>query len=284
MEGSLLPMASMGMMVDPATGVQMAPGPVRPGAFSAYMGGMMGQELGVGLDISGMAGLGMLGAGMKGREKDKRARVVPTPPRKDWGKVTSYPDGKLVVEVARDKFDGDSICVQCREKDNSWDRSGWVRCTFSDADSSKGNRAIQVTFDDREIGKEYEIRAKVSGGQPTTTKQGGTLIVRAGEDTVAGTTCLTEEAAGGDAEARTARAARVQGGAAGEEGGARPGEEGGARPGAAAGAAAGAAEFGEGVAGAEAQERPSPTASAGSGAAGAARGAKQEGGGEAPTP
>jgi len=271
-------------MVDPATGVPMAPGQHRPGAFSAYMGGMMGPELGVGLDMSGMAGLGMLGVGMKGREKDKRARVVPTPPRKDWGKVTSYPDGKLVVEVARDKFDGDSICVQCREKDNSWDRSGWVRCTFSDADSSKGNRAIQVTFDDREIGKEYEIRAKVSGGQPTTTKQGGTLIVRAGEDTVAGTTCLTEEAAGGDAEARTARAARVQGGAAGEEGGARPGEEGGARPGAAAGAAAGAAELGEGVAGADAQEGPSPTASAGSGAAGAARGAKQEGGGEAPTP
>ena len=41
--------------------------------------------------------------------------------------VTSYPDGKLVVEVLRDKFDGDSICVQCRERDNSWDRSGWVR-------------------------------------------------------------------------------------------------------------------------------------------------------------
>ena len=44
--------------------------------------------------------------------------------------VTSYPDGKLVVEVLRDKFDGDSICVQCRERDNSWDRSGWVRITL----------------------------------------------------------------------------------------------------------------------------------------------------------
>ena len=44
--------------------------------------------------------------------------------------MTSYPDGKLVVEVLRDKFDGDSICVQCRERDNSWDRSGWVRLTL----------------------------------------------------------------------------------------------------------------------------------------------------------
>lgn len=79
--------------------------------------------------------------------------------RRSVDQVTSYPDGKLVVEVLRDKFDGDSICVQCREKDNSWDRSGWVRCTFAEAE--KQTKVMRVTFEDRVIGKEYEIRAKV---------------------------------------------------------------------------------------------------------------------------
>jgi len=67
------------------------------GAFPAHMGGGgMGQDtampvaMGV-TDMSGMGGPGGLLPGGRGREKDKRVRVVPTPPRKDWGKVHASP-------------------------------------------------------------------------------------------------------------------------------------------------------------------------------------------------
>mmetsp|Transcript_21434 Transcript_21434/g.70999 ORF Transcript_21434/g.70999 Transcript_21434/m.70999 type:complete len:390 (-) Transcript_21434:64-1233(-) len=120
-----------------------------------------------------------------------KSRNVPTPPRKDWGRIISHPSGKFVVEVHRDKFDGDAICIQCREMDNPWNRSGWIPCTFVDSQQVK-HKVIQVSFEDKIIGKVYEIRAKVMGGQPTTMKQGGTLIVKAGDETVTEGT-ITEE-------------------------------------------------------------------------------------------
>jgi len=72
--------------------------------------------------------------------------------------ATSYPDGTIVVEVLRHKFDGDAIAVQCREKDTSWDDE-WVKLAFAEAD--KPDAVLLIPFENRVIGKEYEFRAKV---------------------------------------------------------------------------------------------------------------------------
>jgi len=140
--------------------------------------------------LPAMHGGGMPGAYPMVGDMSK-SRAVPTPPRKDWGRVLSYASGKFVVEVHRDKFDGDAICVQCREKDKPWNRSAWIPCTFVDAMQVQ-HKVIQVSFEDKVVGKMYEIRAKVMGGQPTTLKQGGTLQVTAGEEVVTEGTLMEE--------------------------------------------------------------------------------------------
>ena len=99
-----------------------------------------------------------------GAKAAKAKKAIPAPPRKDWGKVVSHANGKFIVEVQKDKFEGDVFCLQCRDKEESWDKTGWSQHSFVDQAQVK-QKVIQVPFEDKTIGKTYEVRAKV--GHPS---------------------------------------------------------------------------------------------------------------------